>query len=493
MESRSFTIEIDRFYEVKSPKAVVFYTIRVNYLPSALSWTIDKRYSNFDDLHSELASKFISIPTLPGKTFWRRTSNEFLEERKQQLDEFLKYIISRPEILASEELRAFLRINDYIPAVDIRKPEKMIDFPMESRIISTILSGSYLLVASSDLDWLSSMDFLLLNRKSKSSSSVPMSSVTLYRIKLDQSSIEEVWRIPISSRITAMVWSEELTILCVGCADGSILSYRISTELEWREYSEFCTLQLHTEAILDLMVNYRNSIMYSCSADSSLSIIRLNTMNVFKTLELPSNNPVGMDASWENERLFLAMTEGNILIFDISSEQPVLKFMFVTPNPPIISVTFDSQQKKIFIAHNTGAIDVYGKAPGNCELYRTLNILMMGKEDISCMKYIPSKKEIAVGYKSGNICFFNSITGVAIYVWKAHDEGVLSIQYFEENSMLMSTGGDKRISLWNLPQYWRDPEDVNREVANLETALESEHMQKIKRNIKKDDLKGWNR
>jgi hypothetical protein len=120
MECRSFTVEIERFYEVKSPKDVVFYTIRVNYLPSALSWTIDKRYSNFDDLNAELTSKFISIPPLPGKTFWRRTSTEFLEERRQQLEEFLKYIMARPEILASEEIRDFLRINDYVPAADLR-------------------------------------------------------------------------------------------------------------------------------------------------------------------------------------------------------------------------------------------------------------------------------------------------------------------------------------------------------------------------------------
>lgn len=493
MECRSFTVEIERFYEVKSPKDVVFYTIRVNYLPSALCWTIDKRYSNFDNLCSELTSKFISIPPLPAKTFWRRTSTEFLEERRQQLEEFLKYIMARPEILASEELRDFLRIHDYVPAADLRKPEKLIDFPMESRITSSILSGNYLIVASSDLDWLSSMDFLLLNRKAKSSKSVPISSVVLYRMNLPRSGIEEVWRIPITSRITSMVWSEELTILCIGCADGSILSYRISTELDWAEYSEFCNVQLHTEAIISLKVNYRNSIMYSCSADSSLSIIRLNTMNVFKTLELPSNNPIGMDASWELERLYVAMAEGNILIFDISNEQPVLKFMFVTSNPPISAVSFDISQKKIYLASNSGTISVYGKSPGNREMYRNLEILMVSKPDISCIQYIPSKKEVAVGYKSGNICFFNAVTGLAIYVWKAHDDGVLSIEYFEDRSLLVTTGGDKRVSIWNLTLQWRDPEDVNRELANLETALESEHIQKIKRNIKKDDLKGWNR
>ena len=53
-------------------------------------WTVEKRYSEFDELVKNLKSLFGNLPSLPGKTMFKLKEKHELDERMNLLDKFLK-------------------------------------------------------------------------------------------------------------------------------------------------------------------------------------------------------------------------------------------------------------------------------------------------------------------------------------------------------------------------------------------------------------------
>ncbi|XP_028391400.1 sorting nexin-13-like [Dendronephthya gigantea] len=87
-----------------------------------VTWTIARRFSDFDDLHLKLKEKFGSNSLgdlhLPKKNPFRNTDRSFLEKRKQDLDCYLQKLLS-PELLDAnpgmfEIVSNFLEIGKYV-------------------------------------------------------------------------------------------------------------------------------------------------------------------------------------------------------------------------------------------------------------------------------------------------------------------------------------------------------------------------------------------
>ena len=66
------TIEIPSFTERKENGAtVVFYNVSIGFSKNSKTWTLQKRYSEFDSLDKSLREVHPNMPSLPGKTFFK--------------------------------------------------------------------------------------------------------------------------------------------------------------------------------------------------------------------------------------------------------------------------------------------------------------------------------------------------------------------------------------------------------------------------------------
>ncbi|GAA5980703.1 hypothetical protein JCM5350_006358 [Sporobolomyces pararoseus] len=77
--------------------------------------TVSRRFSHFVSLHQLLTSHFslLTIPPLPPKAFGStRFSDEFVEERKRDLERWIEKIVRHPVLRESEQVRGFLSIDD---------------------------------------------------------------------------------------------------------------------------------------------------------------------------------------------------------------------------------------------------------------------------------------------------------------------------------------------------------------------------------------------
>ncbi|UJR08836.1 hypothetical protein I4U23_013090 [Adineta vaga] len=71
---------------------------------------VGRRYKQFDWLHEQLVTKFrfVCVPPLPGKQIAGRFENEFIEERRRQLELWLNRICRHPVLCASFPVQHFV-------------------------------------------------------------------------------------------------------------------------------------------------------------------------------------------------------------------------------------------------------------------------------------------------------------------------------------------------------------------------------------------------
>lgn len=82
--------------ERRSREYVVF-NIRVH--DDTREWTVLRRYRNFEQLHKQLRNAYKYDGSLPPKRYLFGSNNwEFVEERREQLDVYLKDVISKVRI-----------------------------------------------------------------------------------------------------------------------------------------------------------------------------------------------------------------------------------------------------------------------------------------------------------------------------------------------------------------------------------------------------------
>ena len=68
----AMTIDVPSFTERKDAGAtVVFYNVVVGFQKNNKSWTLQKRYSEFDGLDKNLRELHPNMPSLPGKTIFK--------------------------------------------------------------------------------------------------------------------------------------------------------------------------------------------------------------------------------------------------------------------------------------------------------------------------------------------------------------------------------------------------------------------------------------
>lgn len=83
-------MDIAKYKESSVDKKVIFYVIEIMKRGNE-KWTLEKRFSEFDHLHKNLLKLFPKdLPYLPPKTVFKLNKPEDLEQRRKDLDTYIK-------------------------------------------------------------------------------------------------------------------------------------------------------------------------------------------------------------------------------------------------------------------------------------------------------------------------------------------------------------------------------------------------------------------
>lgn len=69
-------------------QSVIIYVIEITKREE--KWSVEKRYSEFDELNKTLKKTYANIPSMPGKSFFKISEPDQIEERRKGLEVYLK-------------------------------------------------------------------------------------------------------------------------------------------------------------------------------------------------------------------------------------------------------------------------------------------------------------------------------------------------------------------------------------------------------------------
>jgi hypothetical protein len=185
---------------VESKKAT-FYLIELKSNVTSKTWTIEKRYSEFKTIHDKLAKIFPRLPSIPGITLFRVTSEEGLNKRKDLLQLFLRECVQRRDILQNIDFQKFLELDKNAPEIVGNNITQIYDYkkcPMGVRDFIVVPHREIMLVCCSNMNIISRSNVMLTNFAFGSTGEkckIPMGAAFIYQCKPDKKEIYKIHKI----------------------------------------------------------------------------------------------------------------------------------------------------------------------------------------------------------------------------------------------------------------------------------------------------------
>ena len=495
-------------------KTATFYKIEIKSRITQNIWILDKRYSEFYDIHEKLRKLFPRLPTIPGKTFTRVKSEEALNNRKELLEAFLRECVKRRDILQNSEFQKFLELEKNAPEVIGNTVSLIYDYkkcPLGVRDFIVVPHREIMCVCCSNMNILSRTNVTLTNfafGKTKGDDcQIPMGAAFIYQCKPHPQEIykiHKIWAKAFPIQTGVIHWEDKNEIYSIGLDDGRVLSFKGVPNTHYLQMNKVCELCFHNDRIMGIAIDPDTLKIYTCSTDKTFYVTDLTKTTVENILINTSfSGYTNMEMDVKNQRIFLTNESGELTVYSMKTSPPSLVRSLQTSSlSSIRAFHVDYKNNYIFTGNVAGKICIMNLPPQNKErLISEISNFGVGEQKIRVCTNDPVNYELITGDENGRVTIWNLKTGKAIFLWEAHPRSAITQIWYQPESHILWTGGkDLRIKIWQLPDKWLSKEVDNfekKEVNILTAKLMEEKLEKI--NKKKegeedsddDDLNGW--
>lgn len=118
--SSAIKISVPTFSENPAEKGAVFFNIQLEARDN--KWYVEKRFSEFDNLLKTLSTTYHSLPQLPKKSYLFKMTEKDLDTRRQGLEDFLRKIIVRNDLMNSDAVKQFLQLDKNASEMMVNPP-----------------------------------------------------------------------------------------------------------------------------------------------------------------------------------------------------------------------------------------------------------------------------------------------------------------------------------------------------------------------------------
>ncbi|CAD8180472.1 unnamed protein product [Paramecium pentaurelia] len=437
-------------------ESAIYYTIQI-LDKSGDNWRIDRRFSQFEDLLKKLKVFFgEQLPSLPKKkyiTFLIGRSQDDIEKRKIGLDQFIQELVNRPEIVASNPFKDFFEIDKNAKEIIVNPPQLIFqfkDFQLGIRDFILNSESGLMFVLTSDCSVINRIDAYLTNRKGPWESEkdevtqIAVGSVECWH-QTQNGEFQKLWAKLYNSQAITCYWDHIASVLLVGLDSGSI-NYLIVLEKEgFQRYQESQEIEQHKGRIMGLYYDRRNKYIHSISKDHKYKVFNLR-MKELILYQTSMNQPVYQQVMKEEKFL---------LVIDMA------KSLFMIQKKGLF---IDHSRNYLFsISHENGVIIIIDiQNPGQEQFAKQITNLN-GKIKSREISWSSKRGEIYVGNVDGTVTIWDARNSNQLFVLKAHDSDITKLQWLDSEKTLVTASKDKRIKVWQLPQFWRDPKIMEKE------------------------------
>ncbi|CAD8077014.1 unnamed protein product [Paramecium primaurelia] len=456
-------------------ESAIYYTIQI-LDKSGDNWRIDRRFSQFEDLLKKLKVFFgEQLPSLPKKkyiTFLIGKSQEDIEKRKIGLDQFIQELVNRPEIVASNPFKDFFEIDKNAKEIIVNPPQLIFQFKeFQLGIRDFILNSEcgLMFVLTSDCSVINRIDAYLTNRKGPWESEkdevtqIAVGSVECWH-QTQNGEFQKLWAKLYNSQAITCYWDNIASVLLVGLDSGSI-NYLIVLEKEgFQRYQESQEIEQHKGRIMGLYYDRRNKYIHSISKDHKYKVFNLRMKELVADFIPDQYELTSLLASDERRKVFIGDRHGQIFIYDIEKQMPSYMIKITTNQLFLRGLFIDHSRNYLFsVSHENGIIIIIDiQNPGQEQFAKQITNLN-GKIKSREISWSSKRGEIYVGNVDGTVTIWDARNSNQLFVLKAHDSDITKLQWLDSEKTLVTASKDKRIKVWQLPQFWRDPKIMEKE------------------------------
>ena len=498
--SVSIISSIEKYIERKSD---IYYIIQITDNISNFTWEIEKSITDFQNLYEKIFLLHPKIPLIPKKAPFKITSLHISDKRQYELQNFLQFCLNRKDILLNKDFRVFIEIPLKYPKFNVNeiKKEEEKQFDLSVTYFLYIKNKSILIVLCSNNDFITSneisIDNILLIRNNFSGKKSPLSYIFIYQyIKGEKETIFNIlWEKVYFVRVEKIFFDESKEILCLGNDDGKIHLFQTKTKGEYNNFESIGDLSFHTDKISGLYLNSNKMELYSCSLDCMFFVSNLK--ETINDKSLIYNNTCGFTGLKyiKEYNIFLTFDEdGYILIFSFNNLYYTLFLHIQTTALDKLNSMF-SYENFVITGGEHGKINIIDLSNLINMEVKEINSINFDDNKINCITYNSKKDEIIIGNEKGNIIIWNNKINNYICCWKGHTPYSVKHLWIDENYILWSSGDDKKIKMWKLPEKWFDDE-IYLNSFNNEEKKSKKNIFDLGENIDcissdEDEMNGW--
>ena len=491
-------------------KRETLYKLNCMSLYTNKKWSMEKLYSDFENLNNALYQVISDPPELSGKSLFKVTSFYGLTERQYLLQEYLHECCLRKDIISTDAFKEFLDLDHQAPELLLNRPTLLSEFnklPLSIQNFIYLEDDGVIFLACSDMDMKSRIEAYITNTnlpwESKTTTHISVGAFFAFKVLFNPEKgfkFEKVYAKSFPEQTGCISWNRASNTIHIGLDSGKIVFYKLNPDSNFTQYEPYIDFKAHKDKVTGIMYDNETGYIYSVSADKRFLITEIGYLNNQSEIIEGPCGFTGLYEDKDNHRIFLTTEMGMILVYLIQSFPPLLvNNVQLSSEAPIKSLDISLIKSYIFTASSDGQIIVLDiNKPGKEKLIKEISNFG-GNMKLTVVKYYREQNELITGDVNGRIIIWNLKIGKSIFSWNAHEGPITQMVFMPQIRLIISSGKDKYFRTWRLPEKWQNEDFLKFEQAEIKNISDTMAMIKLQKNLSKpedynsdeDSLNGW--
>ena len=496
--------------KIINQKREALYKLNCMSLYTNKRWSMEKLYSDFENLYNALSQVISDPPELSGKSLFSVTSFNDLTKRQNILQDYLHQCCLRKDIISTEAFKEFLDLDKQAPELLLNSPTLLSEFnklPLSAQNFIFLEDDGIMFLSCSDMDVKSRIEAYITNTslpwESKTDTHVSVGGFFVFKVHYNPDKgfkFEKVFAKSFPEQTGCISWNKNSNTIHIGLDTGKIVFYKINPDSNFTQFEPYIEFKPHKGLVTGIMYDSETGFIYSVSDDNYFYISEIsNLKNRHEILEGPCGF-TGLYEDQENKRLFLTNKMGMIFVY-LNQEHPSLlvNSIQLSSEAPIKNLDINLLKSYIFAAMSNGQIIVLDiNKPGKEKLIKEISNFG-GNMKLTVVKYYREQNQLITGDENGRIIIWNLKLGKSIYSWNAHEGPITQMAFLPQIKLVISAGKDKYLKTWRLPEKWQNEDIIKFEQTEIKNISDTMSMLRLQKNLEKpeeynsdeDSLNGW--
>jgi len=473
-------------------------------------WSMEKLYSDFENLSLALSQVISDPPELSGKSLFQVTSFNGLTERQYLLQEYLHECCLRKDIISTDAFSEFLDLEKQAPELLLNRPTLLSEFnklPLSIQDFIYLEDDGIIFLACSDMELKSRIEAYITNTnlpwESKEQTHISVGAFFAFKVLYNPDKgfkFEKLYAKSFQEQTGCISWNKTSNTIHIGLDSGKMVFFKLNPDSNFTQYEQYIEFKPHKDRVTGIMYDAGTGYIYSVGADKKFYITEIGYLNnPSEILDGPCGF-TGLYEDMENQRVFLTNELGMVLVYLTQSFPPLLvNSIQLSSEAPIKSLDMSLLKSYIFTACDNGQIIVLDiNKPGKEKLIKEISNFG-GNMRLTVVKYYREQNQLITGDENGRIIIWNLKIGKSIFSWNAHEGPITQMVFMPQIKLIISAGKDKYFRTWRLPEKWQNDDVVKFEQSELKNISDMKAMLKLQKNLSKpeeynsdeDSLNGW--